>query len=222
MNMVHGMIRSPYTPLIGILLLLLFLLGCSLPRLAPAPPQEDLDLFEMESDLVARKVLKPENPFLDFLKKRFMDFIDTFSFRISAGPGIRGHVRITKLIQAGIGYMGPAEGKTLGHTFPVYKLGYLKREGGLWQERTAEIGISLFYYYQTEGKYLGGNKRHWGPEDRGFWDIGFAGHWLLLGAEAEVRPDEIIDFFTGFFGVDYMEDDGLPPDPDILRTETGE
>ena len=128
-----------------------------------------------ESDLVARKVLKPENPFLDFLKKRFMDLIDTFSFRISAGPGIRGHVRVTKLVQAGLGYMGPAEGKTLGQTFPVYKLGYLKREGGLWQERTAEIGISLFYYYQTEGKYLGGNKRQWGYEDRGFWDIGFRG-----------------------------------------------
>ena len=208
-----------------LLLLALLLLGsgCSVPRLVAAPPQEDRDIFDQETDLVARKVLKPERPVLDFLKKRFMDALDTFSFRISAGPGIRGHARITQLVQAGIGYMGPAEGKTMGHTFPVYKLGYLKREGGLWQERTAEIGISLFYYYQTEGTYLGGNKRHWGPEDRGFWDIGIAGHWLLIGGEAEVRPDEIVDFVAGlFFGLDPMDDDGVPPDPDILRPLTNE
>ena len=208
-------LRFFFLPLVAILFLVS---GCSVPRLTMAPYQDDMDIFDQETDLVARKVLEPERPVLDFLKKRFMDALDTFSFRISAGPGIRGHARVTKLTQIGIGYMGPAEGRTMGHTFPVYKLGYLKREGGLWQERTAEIGISLFYYYDTEGTYLAGNKMYWGSEDRGFWDIGIAGHWLLIGAEAEVRPDEIIDFVAGmFFGLDPMDDDGVPPDPDILR-----
>ncbi|MBU0753567.1 MAG: hypothetical protein KJ645_00405 [Planctomycetes bacterium] len=192
---------------------LLFSAGCHPSLLRPAPAQGSDDLFDPP---MTRMVHKPENPFLDFWKKRGMDLLDTFSFRISAGPGIRGHVRITKYIQAGVGYVGPAEGGTMGHTFSVYKLGYLKREGGLWKERTAELGISTFYYYDTEGEYLGGNKRTWGPEDRGDWDIGFAGHWLLVGAEAEVRPDEIIDFIWGFFGVDLLDDDGVPPDPDFL------
>lgn len=194
-----------------------FLVGCfSPPRLIPSTLQEEDDYFQSSSALTTRKVQEPENRFLDFLKKRGMDLLDTFSFRISAGPGIRGHARVTKLLQAGVGYMGPAEGRTMGHTFSVYKLGYLKREGGLWKERTAELGISLFYYYQTQGERLGGNKTSWGPEDRGFWDIGLAGHWLLIGAEAEVRPDEILDFFSGFFGVDMLDDDGEPPDPDLL------
>lgn len=206
-----------YRSLLLIILLALFTWGCSMPRLAAtATPQAERDLFDPSTDLMHSKVHQPENPVLDFLKKRFMDLLDTFSFRIAAGPGIRGHARITKLVQVGAGYVGPAEGKTGGHTFPVYKLGYLKREGGLWKEHTTELGISLFYYYQTVGEFVGGNKRTWGPEDRGFWDIGLAGHWLLIGAEAEIRPDEIIDFFSGFFGYDLMDDDGAPPDPDLL------
>ncbi len=193
--------------------------GCITPRDPSTVPQQDRDLYDPETDLVSKKVLEPERPVLDFLRKRFMDLMDTFSFRVCAGPGIRGHARITQFVQAGVGKIGPAEGKTMGHTFPVYKLGFIKREGGLWQERSAEIGISLFYYYQTEGKYMGGTKRQWGPEDRGLWDIGAAAHWLLIGAEAEIRPDEIIDFIGGlFFGIDFMEDDELPPDPDILQT----
>lgn len=194
-----------------------FTWGCSAPPLAAPLLQEDQDLFDVEKEEVTQKVFKPERPVLDFLGKRGMDFLDTFSFRLSAGPGIRGHFRVTKYVQAGIGYMGPAEGKTMGHTFPVYKLGYLKREGGLWKERTAELGISLFYYYQTEGERLGGNKYNFGPEDRGPWEIGAALHWLLIGAEAEIRPLEIIDFFGGFFGHDMMDDDGEPPDQDLLR-----
>ena len=198
---------------LGLCVLLSFSGGCGLTHLAPPPYQTGEDLFDPPA---TRMVHKPENPVLDFLKKRGMDLLDTFSFRISVGPGIRAHARVTQLLQAGVGYMGPAEGRTMGHTFSVYKLGYLKREGGLWEERSAELGISLFYYYQTKGEYLGGNKRTWGPEDRGFWDIGMAGHWLLIGAEAEVRPDEILDFIWGFFGYDLLEDDGEPPDPDLL------
>lgn len=193
---------------------------CSAPPLAGPTLQEDQDIYDPDKEEVTQKVFKPERPLLDYLGKRGMDLLDTFSFRISAGPGIRGHARVTKFVQAGVGYMGPAEGRTMGHTFPVYKLGYLKREGGLWKERTVELGISLFYYYQTEGEHLGGNKYNFGPEDRGFWEIGAALHWLLLGAEAEIRPLEIVDFFGGIFGYDPMDDDGEPPDQDLLRPAT--
>jgi hypothetical protein len=218
----RGNRTEPLFILLALVVPLLLFLGCSMPGRAYMVPQEERDIFDSDTDLVSKKVLKPENPILDFLKKRGLDLMDTFSLRISAGPGIRAHARITKILQAGIGYMGPADGRTMGHTFPVYKLGFMKREGGLWKERTAEIGISLFYYYQTEGEYMGGNKTHWGPEDRGFWDIGIAAHWLLIGGEAEIRPDEIIDFVGGLlFGADPMDDDGQPPDPDILRPVTG-
>jgi len=124
---------------------------------------------------------------------------------------------VTKVLQAGIGKMGPAEASTMGHTFPLYKLGYIKRKGGLWTERSQEIGISLFYYYRAEGELLKGNKTTFGEEDRGFWDIGASLHWLLIGAEAEVRPDEAVDFILGFFGMDIKGDDEAYRNPDILE-----
>jgi len=214
MKRIRGAISGMARP--GCLAILALGWGCALPPLIAPPSSPGQELFDPPPTLSATKVHKPVSPFVDFWEKRFMDLLDTFSCRISAGPGIRAHARVTKLVQVGVGYMGPAEGRTMGHTFSVYKLGYLKREGGLWKERTAELGISLFYYYQTQGEPLGGNKTTFGPEDRHFWDIGAAGHLLLLGGEAEVRPDEILDFFWGFFGSDFMDDDGERPDSDLL------
>jgi hypothetical protein len=211
-----------FLPFTLIATLLLFA-GCSaVPGLSPAPFQEERDLFETESDLVTSKVLEPKNPFLDYLGKRGWDLLDMFSLRLAAGPGIQGHAQVTQLVQAGAGYLGPAEGRTLGHTFSVYKLGFFKREGGLWKERAAELGISLFYYYQIEAEYIAGNKYAWSPTDRGFWDLGASLHLLLLGVAGEIRPDEIWDFCAGIFGYDPMDDDGVPPDPDYLRSVSSE
>ena len=66
---------------------------------------------------------------------------------------------------------------------------------------------------------MGGNKTTFGEEDRGFWDVGAAVHWLLIGAEAEVRFEEIFDFVTGIFGLDVMNDDVAERDPDLIETE---
>jgi len=218
--MLRGRATSRLALIFSITCLICISSGCSIPSLTSySPNQEDRDLFDPGTEDVAGKVIKTEQPLMEYLKKRGMDLLDTFSFRISAGPGIRAHARVTKYLQLGLGYMGPAEGKTMGHTFPVYKLGYLKREGGLWKERTVEMGISIFYDYQTEGELLKGNKHHFSEEDRGFWDIGCAGHWLLIGGEAEIRPDEILDFIGGFFGIDLMDDDGDPPDLDLLSNQ---
>jgi len=195
------------------------LAGCS------APPRGDggdpFDSAYRIEGAGSRPLQPPANPILAYLKKRGLDFLDMVSFRITAGPGLRAHARVTKIVQVGIGKMGSAEATTMGTTFPLYKLGYLKREGGLWKERSHEIGISLFYYYHSVGESMGGNKTTFGEEDRGFWDVGAAVHWFLIGAEAEVRFEEIFDFVTGFFGLDVMNDDVAERDPDILETEDG-
>ena len=146
-------------PVAACCLLLVFLAAAcsSIPRLQPgasSSQDETRDIFEPGTEKIAEKVIQPDLVVLDYLQKRGMDLLDTLSFRITAGPGIRGHARVTKYIQAGLGYMGPADGKTMGHTFPVYKFGFIKREGGLWKERTVEMGISVFYDYQTEGELV--------------------------------------------------------------------
>ncbi len=178
--------------------------------------QDDRDIFDV-GDRTPRDIHPRENPFLGYLKKRGLDLLDMFSFRITFGPGIRAHARVTKPLQIGLGYMGPNESKTMGSTFSVYKIGYLKREGGLWEEDTVELGIGPFYYYDTRGRRIGGNKTVFSEDDRRLWDVGAALHLLLAGAEAEVRIDEILDFVTGFFGIDLLDDDEAYRDPDIIE-----
>jgi len=195
--------------------------GC----LAPPPERSDEELFA-EIDRVregrAREIKKSESPILKFVRERTLDILDAFSFRLTAGPGLRAHARVTKLLQVGIGKMGPAEATTMGGTVSCYKLGFIKREGGLWKERSQEVGISLFYYYHSVGESLGGNKKTFGEADRGFWDIGLAFHWLILGLEAEVRVDEAIDAAVGLFGIDLMGDDEPHVDPDLLDSDVTE
>lgn len=202
--------------LVVILALVLFTQsGC----LSPPPERSEEDIFA-DIDRVRegreREIEEQKSPLLEYLKDRALDIMDAFSFRLTAGPGLRAHARVTKLLQVGIGKMGPAEATTMGSTISCYKLGFIKREGGLWKERSQEVGISLFYYYHSIGESLGGNKKTFGEEDRGFWDIGLAIHWLLVGLEAEVRVDEAIDAVAGLFGIDLMGDDEPRVDPDLL------
>ena len=90
----------------------------------------------------------------------------------------------------------------------------LQGEGGLWTERRAELGISTFYYCETEAHLLGGKRVEFEPESRGMFDFGGELHLLLVGAAAEVRPDQAIDFVLGLFGYDLLGDD-LPPEDSI-------
>ncbi len=195
--------------------------GC----LAPPPERSEEELFagiDRVREGGAREIKKSESPLLKYVRGRVLDILDAFSFRLTAGPGLRAHARVTKLLQVGIGKMGPAEATTMGGTISCYKLGFIKREGGLWKERSQEIGISLFYYYHSVGESLGGNKKTFGEADRGFWDIGLAFHWLILGVEAEVRVDEAIDAAVGLFGIDLMGDDEPHVDPDLLDRDVAE
>jgi|GEM_PF-3335646 len=201
--------------------LLLAAAGCTFPG-SDRSEFDPLDRFyTIDDDGVERIRKSRETPVLGWLTERGLDFLDMGSARVSFGPGLRAHVRVTKLAQIGIGKLGAAEVTTMGFTFPLYKLGFLKREGGLWEERSHEIGISLLYYYHVIGEPLGGNKTTFSPEDRGFWEIGAALHWLLIGAEAELRPLEMLDFAFGFFGMDLMDDDEIYRDPDFLEDENG-
>ncbi len=201
--------------LLAVVLSSFLLGGC----LLPPPERDEEEIFaniERVREGQAREIEKSESPLLKFLRQRILDIVDAFSFRLTAGPGLRAHGRITKLLQVGIGKMGPAEAATMGGTISCYKLGFIKRQGGLWKERSQEIGISVFYYYHSIGESLGGNKTTFGEEDRGFWDIGLAFHWLLLGVEAEIRIDEAIDAAVGLFGIDLKGDDEPHVDPDLL------
>ncbi|MFH0944198.1 MAG: hypothetical protein V2A76_03290, partial [Planctomycetota bacterium] len=132
----------------------------------------------------------PSAPLL-YLQNRGLDLLDIASARIAVGPGLLAHARATRWIAAGIGELGKPE-PWGGFELKKYGLGWSLREGGLWTERRAELGISTFYYCETEAHLLGGNRDTFEPESRGMFDFGAELHLLLVGAAAEVRPDQAL------------------------------
>ena len=143
---------------------------------------------------------------LHYLAARGLDLLDIASARVAIGPGMLAHVWATRWIAAGIGSLGKPESSG-GFELKKFGLGWMLREGGLWTERRAEIGISVFYYCESEPHLLGGNRISFEPESRGLFDIGAEVHFLLIGAAAEVRPDQALDFLLGIFGIDLLDDD---------------
>ncbi len=149
----------------------------------------------------------------EWLSARGLDLIDLFSLRIGVGPGLLAHARVTEWIALGAGSMGRPESWAGGFELRKYGLGWCRREGGLWSERRAELGISTFYYCETDAAPLGGNRMTFPPDSRGRWDVGIEAHLALIGAAAEVRLDEILDFVVGLAGFDPSHDDPSPAQP---------
>jgi len=155
---------------------------------------------------------------LGYFRDRGADFMDIFLLRVSAARKARGfgfRARATALAQASALYF---EGEHFG----------LDRRGiGVWKERRSQGGLSLLSFSSIENEIVWGNyflqESPWmNFEERGlvkndvYWDDGRK-HFLsisaevqpglLPGVEAGIYPVEIVDFLTGFFTLDPMDDD---------------
>ena len=138
---------------------------------------------------------------------RGMDLLDVVSLRVGAGPGLLVHARVTPYVALGAGQIGSVTAAKPSFSMSVYELGWIKREGGLWTERRVELGLSTFYHYDVEGDLIQGNRATFSEAARGPFDVGADLHLALIGAAAEVRLDEIVDFVGGIFGADVLGDD---------------
>lgn len=143
-----------------------------------------------------------------WFRDRSLDLLDVASVRVGIGPSLLVHARATRWLAVGAGALGKPGGRVGGFAFPLHQLGTLRREGGAWTERRAEVGISVFYYFEAEATSLAGNRATFGPAARGTYDVGAELFLALIGAAAEVRPDEALDFVVGWFGLDPLGDDG--------------
>lgn len=195
-------VRTPAQFLL--LLVALHTLGCAGVFQEDSPRRSTDDPAESaESDVEAA----PEGDILDYLAARGYDLLDIASVRIAVGPGLLAHARMTRWIAAGAGYIGRAEAWGTGFEMGNYGLGWMLREGGVWTERRAEVGLFAFYYCESEPHRIGGNRETFAPECRGPFDVGAELHLALIGLAAEVRPDQAIDFVVGLLGFDPLEDD---------------
>ena len=159
-----------------------------------------------------------------WLSARGADMMDVFGLRLGVGVGLGAYVRITESAQLGFMLRGPAETELVGASetarndsfevrgVPCVMVGTIGRYGGLWSERSREVMIP---FYSTRDEVhspihrtiIAGVVPLDGRADNWRGEIGGGVHLIIIGAEAEVRPLELIDFFAGLLGYDPAGDD---------------
>lgn len=150
---------------------------------------------------------EPPAAWRSFLLERLIDLADVASVRVAAGPGLLAQARATRWLAAGVGSLGPETTWVGGLSLTPHVAGWSLREGGVWTERRAEVGLSSLYYCEAEIEVIAGRRERGGLADRGDYDVGGELHFGLLGLAAEFRPDELLDFLVGWIGNDPMLDD---------------
>lgn len=130
-----------------------------------------------EEPSVARKVLL-------FIPNRILDLIDVFKVDVGVGPTFGAVARITEYAQVGMRSVAPVS----------LRVGLMGRNPPIMAETSTEYGIGPAYVESTD-------------REIGKGEVGAGVDLFLVGAYAGVDFYQIPDFFLGFFGVDYAEDD---------------
>ena len=146
-----------------------------------------------------------------YLKDRLKDASEMLDASVGISVGVDANVRATKILQAGFGsYSGDWVGLKEGT--PAH-----------WREMRAEMGISPFYYHELQRKspilvdirhpqfgeagyaaYL--NDFH-SLTDRSFFELGITFNLIAIGGDLALDGAEVIDFLSGWFGLDVLGDD---------------
>ncbi len=128
-------------------------------------------------------------------KDVFHDFFDIAYVNLGVGDGLLVDVQATKVGHLGLGWADTVRG------------GFRPRAFGMWSQRQAEYGLSVFYYrdihrqavfgsetlFDQSMSYKGFDLDH--QKETGHWlDFSAHAHVFLVGVEASVSPKEVIDF----------------------------
>lgn len=128
---------------------------------------------------------------LFYLPNRAFDLFDMVRLRLRLGPGLAVGVRATEPLSAYVGsyvsvYGGlPGPRQRRGIPIPV---GFESYNGATLSVVHAATGVGL------------------GP-DYSPTEIGGSLHLLIIGADVDVDPMEVVDLLVGFFGFDPRHDD---------------
>ncbi len=186
--------KSQVTLLFGILTLVA---AASLMPLKAQEFQSSNDLLDPNACLVKSEL---------YLWNRFSDLLDTFRCGIALGPGIGAEVAVTEYAQLSL-YANAETGVAFPHILPP-----------LWLVDKYENNTNAFEYHS--GKYATAAFGPWRAESNAYdlddrnvhfrrdkWDIRLQLDLLLVHFYVAIRPVEILDFFTGFAGLDLSLDD---------------
>lgn len=117
-----------------------------------------------------------------YLPNRVVDFVDIWRFNVGVGLGLGINLRPTKGLQAGLAAYDSVRIGVRGRRFP------------LWHEWSLEGGFDGMY-------------EELGETERGFYEFGGTIHLGLIGLDAAIDIEEILDFGYGVFLSDPAADD---------------
>lgn len=153
-----------------------------------------------------------------WFEARGADLMDVVGVRVSLGTGLGVYARATRYIQFGAMWRGPTERDlpypkdTKMRSVPTVEFGTIGRYGGVWYEESREFMLPGWSTRDVEPLWINrdviaGYVTPHGSGDEWEQSIGVGAHLLLIGAELEVRPWELIDFLAGLGGYDPSTDD---------------
>ena len=148
---------------------------------------EDLDARlkgRQDSSLISKILL--------FLPNRILDLTDIIRLRARLGPGVALGARITEYVQA---YLGSYTAVYAGWPGPGRRKFWPHSPLGL--ETHNGFTISTF-----DATIDAGFSPQYSPSE-----VGVSVHLLLVGADAGFDPVEFFDFFAGWWGEDFCDDD---------------
>lgn len=148
-----------------------------------------------------------------YVRDRVHDAEDLFHFDFSLGPQAGATIRLTHLVQAGIQVEGGRTGEGPEDAeFETSHLAWNGRWAGIYKRRGVEGGIgpeSIEPHWYAR-KYSAEYEQEYRDQPRTPDEFGFSIALGLVGFEVGFRPVELVDFLTGFFGVDILKDDNRP------------
>jgi hypothetical protein len=163
-----------------------------------------------------------------YLPDRVLDLMDVVTVGVHFGLGAFVDAHATRAMQLAGGFrstggLGLHDQRSLGMKaqaeagLTVVAAGGQSYVGGL-------IGTSgaLGGFDSTAGLHQPGDRLY--QEFRDYWAVGASATALMVGFEADLHPIQLVDFLTGFVGIDLLHDDfahtrGLslgPADPTLL------
>jgi hypothetical protein len=161
---------------------------------------------------------------VSWLEARGADAMDVFGVRLGVGVGLGAWFRATEYLQLGVMFRGPGESRLVissetphdddfrARGVPCVMAGTIGRYGGLWFESTSEVMVPLYSNRDDtqspiRREVVAGVVSPDGREDDWRGSFGVGAHLLLLGAEVELRPWQVLDFLAGLAGYDPSGDD---------------
>jgi hypothetical protein len=119
---------------------------------------------------------------LFYVPNRIIDFADVWKLNVGVGLGLGANIRPTKGLQFGIAAYDSVRAGLRGRRLPV------------WHEWSLEGGFDGMYH-------------EFGETERGFYEFGGTIHLAIIGFEAAVDIEEVLDFGYGLFILDPADDD---------------